>query len=206
MNLLQCSIESVPSRADARRNQLLKTADKLFSEHGFHGVGMAQLAAASGIKVGQIYRDFASKEDIIAAITEEGCAEFLDTERLERAVQHDDVAGVRDWVMHFIDVDQPIDDYRLMPEIMAESARNERIAAVMRSLHHRVRDTLVSALCSLAPGAHRTAECEAVADVIMTLGMGLNHRRIADPDRDLRPLAEHIRRIVGREIDALQAA
>lgn len=206
MNLLQRSIDPVSSKADARREKLLKTADKLFSERGFHGVGMAELAAASGIKVGQIYRDFASKEDIIAAITEEGCAEFLDTQRLERAVEHHDAVGVRDWVMHFVDVDQPIDDYRLMPEIMAESARNDRIAGVMRSLHHQVLGTLVSALCSLVPGAHRTAECEAVADVIMTLGMGLNHRRIADPDRDLRPLAEHIRRIVAQEIDALQAA
>jgi AcrR family transcriptional regulator len=206
MNFLQCSIECAPSRADARRTKLLEIATKLFSEHGFHGVGMAQLATASGIKVGQIYRDFASKEDIIAAITEEGCAEFLDTERLYVAVGSDDFAGVRDWIMHFIDIDQPIDDYRIMPEIMAESARNERIATVMRTLHQRVRATLVSALCSLVSGAHRTPECEAVADVIMTLGMGLNHRRIADPDRDLHPLADHIRRIVGREIDALQAA
>lgn len=206
MNFLQCSIECTPSRADARRTKLLEIATKLFGEQGFHGVGMAQLATASGIKVGQIYRDFASKEDIIAAITEEGCAEFLDTARLDIAVGSGDFAGVRDWIMHFIDIDQPIDNYRIMPEIMAESARNDRIATVMRTLHQQVRATLVSALCSLVSGDHRMAECEAVADVIMTLGMGLNHRRIADPDRDLHPLAEHIRRIVGREIDALQAA
>lgn len=206
MNLLQCSVECAPSRADTRRAKLLETAAKLFSERGFHGVGMAQLATASGIRVGQIYRDFASKEDIIAAITEEGCAEFLDTERLDTAVASGDFAGVRDWIMHFIDIDQPIDDFRIMPEIMAESARNDRIASVMRGLHDRVRKTLVSALCTLVSGDHRVAECEALADVIMTLGMGLNHRRIADPDRDLNPLADHIRRIVASEIDALQAA
>lgn len=206
MNFLQCSIECPPTRADARREKLLETAQKLFGENGFHGVGVAQLAKASGIKVGQIYRDFSSKEDIVAAITEEGCAQFLDTDRLASAVEARDLPGVRAWVMHFVDIDQNIDDYRLMPEIMAEAARNDRIARVMRGLHEHVRSVLVSALYSLAPDEDRLPECESVADVIMTLGMGLNHRRIADPDRDLRPLADHIRRIVSRELDSLQAA
>ena len=56
---------------------MLDTARKLFIENGFHGTGVAQIAARSGIKVGQIYRDFSSKEDIIAAIVNSDCRSFL---------------------------------------------------------------------------------------------------------------------------------
>lgn len=56
------------NRAEHRRRLVTDTARKLFMNHGFHATGMAQLAKESGIAVGQIYRDFASKEDIVAAI------------------------------------------------------------------------------------------------------------------------------------------
>ena len=58
--MLHCGMEKAPSRADLRRSHLLETARQLFAERGFHQTGMAQIAAASGIKVGQIYRDFES--------------------------------------------------------------------------------------------------------------------------------------------------
>ncbi len=66
------------TRADDRRRHLIDVARKLFTEHGFHATGVAQIAAASGIRVGQIYRDFSGKEDIVAAIVAEDVAAFLD--------------------------------------------------------------------------------------------------------------------------------
>ena len=55
----------------------MDVARTLFTEQGFHRTGVAQIAAASGIKVGQIYRDFADKEAIVAAIVESDLAAFL---------------------------------------------------------------------------------------------------------------------------------
>ncbi|WP_443018235.1 helix-turn-helix domain-containing protein [Sphingobium sp. TKS] len=45
----------------------MATTRDLFVKRGFHQTGMAQIASSSGIAVGQIYRDFANKEAIIAA-------------------------------------------------------------------------------------------------------------------------------------------
>lgn len=65
-------------RADNRRRHLLDVARRLFIDQGFHQTGVAQIAAESGIKVGQIYRDFASKEAIIAAICESNVEAWLE--------------------------------------------------------------------------------------------------------------------------------
>ena len=63
-----CMGEEGESRAALRRRRITDAARKLFVANGFHATGMAQLAKASGIAVGQIYRDFAAKEDIVAAL------------------------------------------------------------------------------------------------------------------------------------------
>ena len=68
---------TAPSRADARRDKLLDAARTLFAERGFHSTGVAQIASASGVKVGQIYRDFANKEEIVAAIAVRDLEQFL---------------------------------------------------------------------------------------------------------------------------------
>jgi AcrR family transcriptional regulator len=74
------------NRADARRRHLVDTARKLFIENGFHATGMAQISEQSGIAVGQIYRDFACKEEIVAAIVSRDCAQLMDAKQLEAAV------------------------------------------------------------------------------------------------------------------------
>src|SRR3546814_1017361 len=73
-------------RSAARRQHILATTRDLFVKRGFHQTGMAQIASSSGIAVGQIYRDFANKEAIIAAICEADLAEWLEEETLETAV------------------------------------------------------------------------------------------------------------------------
>src|SRR3546814_21157826 len=74
-------------RSAARRQHILATTRDLFVKRGFHRTGMAQIASSSGIAVGQIYRDFANKEAIIAAICEADLAEWLEDETLETAVE-----------------------------------------------------------------------------------------------------------------------
>lgn len=51
-----------------RRQQYLDTALALFAAHGFHGVSMDQLVAASGGSKATLYRYFASKEELFEAI------------------------------------------------------------------------------------------------------------------------------------------
>jgi AcrR family transcriptional regulator len=64
--------EERPRRADAERNRrrLLEAAQKLFRERGLD-VGVAEIAEAAGVGRGTLFRNFASKEDLIAAIVAE---------------------------------------------------------------------------------------------------------------------------------------
>ena len=55
-------------RATARREKVIQAARTAFKANGFHATGIAQIAHASGVAVGQIYRDFANKEAIVAEI------------------------------------------------------------------------------------------------------------------------------------------
>ena len=56
-------------RADAERNRrrLLDAAEALFSERGLD-VGVAEIAERAGVGRGTLFRNFSSKEDLIAAI------------------------------------------------------------------------------------------------------------------------------------------
>jgi AcrR family transcriptional regulator len=46
------------------RELILASAERLFAEHGYDGVSMPRIAAASGITAGAIYRHFDSKEEL----------------------------------------------------------------------------------------------------------------------------------------------
>lgn len=51
-----------------RREQILATAAGLFAERGFHGVSVGELGAACGMSGPGLYKHFASKDAILAAM------------------------------------------------------------------------------------------------------------------------------------------
>jgi AcrR family transcriptional regulator len=55
----------------ARRQQIMDGARRCFHQHGFHAAGIAEVAAAAGVSVANLYQYFASKDDLIVAIAEE---------------------------------------------------------------------------------------------------------------------------------------
>jgi AcrR family transcriptional regulator len=69
-------------RADAERNRrrLLDAAQAIFVERGLD-VGVAEIAARAGVGRGTLFRNFASKEDLIAAIVGERMREATDRGR-----------------------------------------------------------------------------------------------------------------------------
>src|SRR6202034_3941400 len=69
-------------RADAERNRrrLLDAALEMFSERGLD-VGVGEIAARAGVGRGTLFRNFAPKEDLIAAIVSERMGEATATGR-----------------------------------------------------------------------------------------------------------------------------
>lgn len=54
------------AKAEANRAQVVETASALFREHGYDGVGIADLMAAAGFTHGGFYKQFRSKAELMA--------------------------------------------------------------------------------------------------------------------------------------------
>jgi AcrR family transcriptional regulator len=190
------------SRAFERRQSLIEAARTLFVAHGFHGAGIAQIAKLSGVAVGQIYRDFASKEDIVAAIVERDVAQFLEEATLRKAIDQGDIAAIRRWISDLVLDQADRQNARLLPEILAESSRNARIAAILRSADAQVRSRLLAALAAMVPDPEQ-AGLNAAADLILTVMTGLRCRDLASLQIDRASLALRMQAVIDREIGEL---
>lgn len=60
---------------EERRDQILRVAMTLFSNHGFRGTTTKEIAHAAGVSEAMVFRHFATKEDLYAAILDhKACA------------------------------------------------------------------------------------------------------------------------------------
>lgn len=191
------------SRAEQRRRRITDAARKLFVLNGFHATGMAQLARESGVAIGQIYRDFESKEDIVAALVTADCGRLMMYEELESAIRAGDSGAVRAWLGEFLDPGDERDDARLFAEIVAESGRNPRIAAIFRTLHDQLREHLRAALALLAPGPERVGRRVVAVEALMAVSLGMFQYGFVAPERDPAPVLQALTALVDRELRAL---
>lgn len=203
MKIAESCCNAPISRADKRRQKLAETARKLFIENGFHATGIAQIAQQSGIAVGQIYRDFSSKEEIVAALVREDCARVMDSATLKSAIEAGDASGVQAWLHHFVRPGETMEGDRLFAEIVAESSRNPRIAAIFTTLHDELRIHLLNAVALLAPGKSDSNESAELVDTIMTFSLGVIHHRLLRPSLDVPALTQTLQAIVKDRIELL---
>ena len=59
-----------------RREELTRTAARLFAERGYHGTSLAELADELGIQKASLYHHIAAKEDLLWEIAVAGAAAF----------------------------------------------------------------------------------------------------------------------------------
>lgn len=164
--------------AEARRECIISAARVLIAQHGFHGTGMAQIARSSGVLVGQIYRDFASKEDLIAAIVERDVANFMHDPELRGDTLVDEAEQLNRWVRRFIGRKIDKETRGIFADILSESTRNAKISAIIVSAHNRMRDCIArTAIVWTADPAKADAR-ENIADLILTAAGGIQHRQV----------------------------
>jgi len=67
-NEIHIHLEKAPTRKEreyrSRRADILKAAEKVFADRGFHGATMSDLADVSEFSVGTLYKFFKSKEEV----------------------------------------------------------------------------------------------------------------------------------------------
>jgi TetR/AcrR family transcriptional repressor of nem operon len=54
------------AQAEENRERVIDVASRLFRKHGFDGIGLADLMKGAGLTQGGFYKQFASKEDLVA--------------------------------------------------------------------------------------------------------------------------------------------
>lgn len=77
----------------ARRQQILRAAERLLRHYGFSKTTVSDIAAEASIGVGTVYLEFSSKNDIIGALAQERHQRLLDT--ISAAIEEDGPFGDR---------------------------------------------------------------------------------------------------------------
>lgn len=191
-------------KAMVRREKIVSAARRLFIANGFHATGVAQIARESGIAVGQIYRDFSSKEAIVKVIVDSDCRDFLAHESLRQGIDRNDHESVWVWLRDFLDP-EPDEADPLFSEIVAEAARNDRVAAIFEGVREDVRDAMLAALAALAPGEEFADRRSGLANLVLATSLGLKQHRFLGDARETQCAAELALKMIQSEIAAMRA-
>lgn len=191
------------SRAAARRQQILAAAAQCFREHGFHGASIARISKIAGMSAGHIYHYFENKEAIIGAIVAADLETLLTLTAELRAA-----CNVRDALIEraaegVLDQLDP-DGAALKVEIVAEAARNPRVARIVREADATCRRELMVTIHAIRSAAGHDDTAEATADMVEVLASlfeGLLLRTIRNPDLDRQRVAQRIQLAINDLLD-----
>jgi AcrR family transcriptional regulator len=157
------------------RERIIDAARKLFDAKGFHATTTAELATEAAVSIGQIYRHFEAKDDIVIAIAEH-IADY-------RVAQNDAVFNlVERGELSMFGAIKAIAELLLCDpeeglffEVLAESCRNPSVAARMGVLIGFYREG-IRRLAALARPDAPVDEIDAFVDLMMASFVGLCYR------------------------------
>lgn len=159
---------------------ILAAARELFDSHGFHQTSMAELAAAAQVSVGQIYRLFKGKEDIIAALVHADADQWCqDMDALRQRLKAGELSIEQTFehlLMHTIDEKNEA----LSFDILAESFRNEAVGDTIANMCTRFRTYIRDFACAANPDLSGAA-LEGAEEVVLACMFGLGHRSLSRP-------------------------
>lgn len=168
-----------------RQTRILDAAESVFARAGFHAATMQDVAAEAGMSPGNLYRYFASKDAIIAAMAERDrqqiAADFAALDAGKGPVLDQlEALGRR----HL--VDEPHERAILCIQIWAEAARNPEMARMCAAID----GTVLGGLAKAIAGAKANGELPADLDearflqAIFMMADGFFCRRATDPGFD----------------------
>jgi len=190
-------LEKLPQhKSEMRREQILCAAKSCVQQAGFHGASMADIAQAANLSVGQIYRYYENKEAIIAAIVAQNL-----TESRERFAQMQSASGSIEEAMlkEIACAVECLSDpnyVALHTEIMAEAARNPRVAKIVRDADAEERSLMHDLMSRIRKPHWSDAAVGARSEAIFTLLSGIIVRAVYYPEADKAGLTRSIQAIV----------
>jgi AcrR family transcriptional regulator len=179
---------------EARRTQIIEAAHKVFSREGLARTSMTDLVTATGMSMGGIYRYFASKEELVAAVAE-GRDGTVDGDFVAAEPPDELVARL----LSYVTAPEGVAHARLSAQIWGEAAIRPALADVARARHTALRDHLAARI-QVARGADDTADPDDadVADVVLATLVGYGNLVATGFDVD----PARFQRILGRLLPA----
>ncbi|WP_405853808.1 TetR/AcrR family transcriptional regulator [Streptomyces sp. NBC_01515] len=167
---------------DARRQQIVDAARARFASHGFARTSMADIVTESGLSNGAIYRYFASKDEIVVAVCEQG------TEALPKTLTAEAVEG---FLEHVRALARDTGHARLVAQIYAEAAVSPPLAAVVQQQLAAMR----AAVAELVPDRRRR-QAEQIAEGFVALCISYNQQLAIRGDLDPTPFTAALMSII----------
>ncbi|CAN5444536.1 TetR/AcrR family transcriptional regulator [soil metagenome] len=174
---------------EARRQQILDAACDCVRQAGFHGASMADIAKVASLSVGQIYRYFDNKEAIIAAIVAQDLAEMREKFAEMEARPGDLLDAMTEHLPEAVDKCFDLGRAALVLEVLAEAARNPKVAAIVRAADAEERIFARAMLERSRKPGWSDAEFQARTEVLGMLFDGMVMRAVNHPDTDREALA-----------------
>lgn len=174
------------SRQDAAKNRerVVRTASEMFRKDGYDGVGIAALMKASGLTNGAFYKQFESKEALIAEATAQALAENAEAWRKVLAeAEGDPLAAVARWYLSAPHLQHP-EAGCTYATLAAEAPRHEE--PVRKAFDDGIRRTL-EAIASASGEEDAVGDTRAIRHLSRLVGALTLARAVDDPE-----LAEHI--------------
>lgn len=199
MNVKNIAGPKITERAQAQRERILAAAQQCFIQHGFHAASIAEIAEASAMSPGLIYRYFDSKSSIILAIIER----LVEESRLNIRALHDapDLAqAVFDIFDSWRRADSKVMNAALFLEMSAEATRNPVIAHALIDSDHQLRSE-ISKWLSAAPAIGGKGLPKTIAQqraiTFQCFMEGLAVRAVREPALETQLLEDTIDQFVG---------
>jgi AcrR family transcriptional regulator len=170
-----------------RRQQILEAALAVFSERGFHGANVSDVAAAAGVSQGTIYWYFDSKEELLTAAILSYFMQF-EQDTLAGLGGHETAAGkLRALGQSMTQLAQEIQGlFTLFLEYWASSARREEAGQLWAGMLTEYKDVIVAIIEEgVARGEFRPVQAGPLVWAVMAAYDGLAAYTMLIPDLDL---------------------
>ncbi len=158
----------------------MAAARDLFDSHGFHQTSMAELATAAQVSVGQIYRLFKGKVDVIEALVhddaDQWCAEMAALQDRLEAGELTIEQTFEQLMLHTVDEKNEA----LAFDILAESFRNPAVSETVAAMCLRFRSYILNFACASIPDLSGET-LAGTEEVILACLFGLGHRGLSRP-------------------------